>query len=229
MDKARAFFIVCAGLFHIALVSTALVCSVAAVAAQDSVAVQWADPSSVRSLPYPERRTFFITNAGAYGRMAGDLGRGGPVRVIVDWGAMVNRSPKHAVGGSWFIASDEVGVSSGPVLRWRRWLGPTSSLDVAVGTPITGTQVVRPGSVLGLVKYNPVEWFGLAARPELVRHGNYGFYDDQGKHQYVASGMKARLYLGAEFGSKRGLVIGAITVGAVALLAGAIAASGGIL
>lgn len=176
-------------------------------AAEDSVAVRSTDE------PYPERRVFYVTNSGAYVRLGSGLG-GGRMRVILDGGAMVDLSPKNAVGGSWFIAGDEAGLSTGPVLRWRRRLGPTQSLDFAVGTPIASDGSVRPGSLLGLVKYNPVHWFGVAARPELVRHSDYN--DAAGQRQ--VSGTKARLYLGAELGGKPGRVVG--TVAVVLLLVG---------
>lgn len=132
---------------------------------------------------------------------------------------MVNLSPKNAVGGSWFVMGDGDGFSTGPVLRWRRWLGPTKSLDVAVGTIFAGGDLARPGSVLGLVKYNPVHWFGFAARPELLRHD--GYYDNT-RYRRVGPGTMARLYLGAELSGKPGLVVGggvlALTVvGLVAL------------
>jgi hypothetical protein len=209
------------GLFLSALITTAMVRPVAAMSVEDSVEVRSAESPCLRSRPYPECRVFFVTNAGVYTRLVGGLG-GGPVRVILDGGAMVNLSPKNAIGGSWFVIGDEDGLSTGPVLRWRRWLGPTKSLDVAVGTIIAGGDVGRPGSVLGLVKYNPVHWFGIAARPELVRHS--GYYENTG-YRYVAPGTKARLYLGAEFGGKPGLVVGsgvlALTVVGLVALASA--------
>ena len=31
----------------------------------------------------------------------------------------------------------------------------------------------QPGSILASVKYNPVRWFGVALRPEMVRRAVY--------------------------------------------------------
>jgi hypothetical protein len=211
-----------AGLRGIALVIAAMVCPVVAVAAQDSVAVRSADTSSVAARPHSERRVFLVTNAGAYVQSGGRIG-GRRVSGIVDVGAMIKLSPKNAVGGSWFITGEDEGLSTGPVLRWRRWLGSTQSIDVGVGTPIAGPESVRPGSLLGLVKYNPVPWFGVVARPELVRYTAY----DPPSFQLV-SGTRTRLSLGAEFGGKPGRVLGAVAVGTLAALIVVFVASGGI-
>jgi hypothetical protein len=210
-----------AGLLRLALITTSIVCSVAVVAAQEPVAVQSADSPCLRARPYPECRVFFVTSSGAYVRVAGGLGEG-PMRGILDWGAMVNLSPKNAVGASWFVTGDEDGFSTGPVLRWRRWLGPTQSLDFGVGTVIAGVESARRGSVLGLVKYNPVHWFGIAARPELVRYNDV-VYDPAGYR--VVSGTKARLYMGAEIGGKPGLVLGGVAAVVLALGIAAFAAA----
>ena len=204
---ATRFFYVSAWLFCLALITTSMVCSVAEAAAQEPVTVQSADSPTLRARPYPECRVFFVTNSGLYFRVAGGLG-GAPMRgTFLDWGAMVNLSPKNAIGGSWFVTLDEDGASTGPVLRWRHWLGPIQSLDFGVGTVIVSSESARKGSVLGLVKYNPVHWFGIAARPELVRYNDY-VYEPTGYRG--VSGTKARLYMGAEIGGKPGLVTGSV-------------------
>lgn len=199
----------------IVLISTAMVCSVGAVAAQEPVAT---DPLCFRCRPYPECRVFFVTNSGAYFQLGARPGAS-PMRAIADWGAMANLSPGNAIGGSWFLTVGENELSTGPVLRWRRWLGPTQSIDVAVGTPVAGGNLLRPGSVLGLVKYNPVYWIGIAARPEWVRYDNEYVCDGAGCR--TLSGTKARLSLGAEAGELPGFVIGAtagVVVGVLVLV-----------
>lgn len=191
---------------RLALIATATVCSVSTVAAQEPVAVRPTHDLCFRCRPYPECRAFFVTNSGGYFQLGARRGAN-PMRAIADWGAMVNLSSKDAIGGSWFVTVAENELSTGPVLRWRRWLGPTQSLDFAVGTPVAGGNLARPGSVLGLVKYNPVYWFGIAARPEMVRYDDEYICDDAGCR--TVSGTKARLYLGAEVGELPGLVLGA--------------------
>ena len=189
-----------------------MVCSVSAVAAQESLAVRPTDGLCFRCRPYPECRAFFVTNSGAYFQFDARPGAN-PMRAIADWGAMVNLSPRNAIGGSWFLTVGENEVSTGPVLRWRRWLGPKQSIDVAIGTPVAGGNVLRPGSVLGLVKYNPAHWIGIAARPERVRYENEYVCDDAGCRP--VSGTRARFSLGVEAGEVPGFVLGA-TAGVVA-------------
>jgi hypothetical protein len=200
--------VVCA----IALFTIAMACWVAAVAAQEPVPPP--EPATVRSSggpcfrarPYPDCRVFFITNSGAYVQLGAGPGVS-PLRGTIDWGAMVNLSSTNAVGGSWFVTylHEGTGFSTGPVVHWRRWLGTTRSLDVAVGTSIVG-HAVRPGSVLGLVKYNPVDWLGVAVRPELVRYDDYNCLG-VGCAEPVTR-TKARFYLGAEAGGLPGLGLG---------------------
>lgn len=201
---------------RVVLITTAMLCWAAAAAAQSG------DSASFRARVESERRVFLVTNAGVYAGFGG-----GSILGIADLGAMANLSPRHGVGASWFIAVGENGLYTGPVLRWRRWLGPTRSIDVALGTPISGGWEIRPGSALGLVKYNLSPNFGIAARPELVRYRNEYVCDAAGCRP--VSDTRARLYLGAELGGKPGKVLGGgaaivLIVGAVA-----IAASGGIL
>lgn len=204
----------------IAPFATAMVCSVAVVAAQEPMAVRAADDLCFRAQPRAECRAFFLTNSGPYVQLdALDVDR---LRFTVDWGAMVNVSSKNAVGGSWFVFGQSGdNVSTGPVLRWRRWLGPTESLDVALGTPIfTGdSESFDVGSVLGLVKYSPVPWLGVAARPELIRSNVYNC-TQEGCPPPVRESRR-RLYLGAELGELPGLglsVAAGITVGVIMIL-----------
>jgi hypothetical protein len=191
---------------NLALVTTAMLCSVAAVAAQKPEAVRPADGLSFRARPYSECRVFILTNSGGYVQIGPGPGVS-PWRATVDCGAMVNLSPENAVGASWFVTyyHDGTVFTTGPVLRWRRWFGSTRSLDVAVGTSIGG-HAVRPGSVLGLVKYNPVYWFGVAARPELIRSDDYNCIGAGCTGPETRT--QARLYLGAEAGGLPGLGLG---------------------
>jgi len=174
-------------------------------AAQETPIPPPSHPTAEGRGPDPRPRVFYIANAGADVWLSGGSG----VRVILDGGVMVNLSSKNAVGGSWFTTAGDDGFPTGPMLHWRRWLGPTRSVDVAVGTPIAGPHSVRPGSVLGLVKYNPVPWFGVVVRPELLRQSE--FYDLH-RSRWVPSGTKSRLSLGAELGGKPGLLVGSIAL-----------------
>ncbi len=186
-----------------------------------------------RARPAPACRVFFLTNAGAYVRLLGtkvnsvvpyDTRQQSPARAIVDWGVIVNLDPRNGVGGSWFVALDEDDFSTGPVLRYRRWFTPMQSLDVAVGTPVAGGNGITTGSVLALIKYNPVHWFGVAVRPEYVRRQAYDCRTIPCTPFLEQAG---RLYVGAEFGWYPGLALSAGSGLTLAALLVAVAAGGG--
>jgi len=124
---------------------------------------------------------------------------------------MVNTSTRDAFGASVFASLDQNGFALGPALRYRRWLSPTASLEVAVGRPLAGDEAA--GAVFGLVKWSPNHWLAVAARPEIRRGVTCGpttcAYQSQG-----------RLSLGTEVGAAPGLVLtGVGAVGFVAFLA----------
>jgi hypothetical protein len=201
---------------HIALFAVALLASVAGVAAQEPGAAPPADDFCFRARPRSECRVFFVTNTGAYLQLdAPDVDQ---IRFAADWGAMVNVSSASAVGASWFLfAQSGDNVTTGPALRWRRWLGSTQSLDIALGTNVYGgaSESFDVGSVLGLVKYNPLPWLGIAARPELIRTNAY-HCTEEGCPPPVR-GTERRLYLGAEVGELSGLGLGVAAGVAVAV------------
>jgi hypothetical protein len=133
----------------------------------------------------------------------------------VDLGVMVNIARRDAIGASWFFSADDDGLTTGPVLRYRRWFDPQRSLDVAVGTPIMGSEEVETGSLYGLIKYNPVHWFGAALRPEYIRRPVYDPSTDTSHKE--GSG---RLYAGVEFSGVPGLALsaGAVVVAAAIIV-----------
>ncbi len=181
-----------------------------------------ADNPCFRARAAPECSVFFITNAGVYIKPA--TTNGASLRAIVDWGVMVNASPRHAIGGSWFVTLDEDDFTTGPVVRYRLWFEGDRSLDVAVGTPIAGGDNLKAGSILGLVKYNPVHWFGVAVRPEYVRRTVFSCVQGICAETTATSG---RVYAGVEFGWFPGLALslgGGVALGALII---AVVASGG--
>ena len=201
----------------IALFAISLVCSVAGVAAQEPGAAQAADEFCFRARPRPDCRGFFVTNSGPYLQLdALDIDQ---IRLTVDLGAMLNVTSNNAVGASWFLFGQSGdNVSMGPVMRWRRWLGPTESLDIALGTNVFSgdRESFDVGSILGLVKYNPVPWLGVAARPELVRSIVYAC-TEKGCPPPVRE-TKRRLYLGAELGELSGVGLSVAAGVAVAII-----------
>jgi hypothetical protein len=176
-----------------------------------------ADNPCFHAHPKPACSVFFLTNAGAYiGRPEGRTS----FRGTVDWGVMVNTSPRNAFGASWFVTLDEEDdFSTGPVARYRRWFGEGRSLDVAVGTPVAADQI-KPGSILASVKYSPVQWFGVALRPEAVRRTTYECVDAGCTATAPHTATSGRAYVGVEFGWVPGLVLsigGGLLAGLAAL------------
>jgi hypothetical protein len=166
---------------------------------------------SFRAHPLSDCRVFFLSNAGGYLKLSASSsippsGTQSNLRAIWDWGVMVNISPRDAIGASWFVTWDEDDVTTGPVAHYRRWFDGSRSLDVAIGTPVTGGNELETGSILGLIKYNFVDWFGVAVRPEYARYG--------------AAGSWARVFVGMEFGWYPGVgltvVGGAVSAAAIA-------------
>jgi hypothetical protein len=164
--------------------------------------------------PRPACSVILLTNAGAY---VGSRS----VRALVDWGVMFKVGGRgEAIGASLFALGDMDGVAAGPAVRYRRWRGPEASLDAAVGTSIVVSQASRnpqimTGSLYGLVKWNPKPWFGVSARPELIREmvltscGTFGCTFD--------TRSVAQLSIGVEFSGVPGFVLSLPGVLALAL------------
>ena len=142
-------------------------------------------------------------------------------RVITDLGVMRNFGPHDAIGVSWFITTDDVG-RTGPAIHYRRWLKSRRSLDVGVGVPLAdsepfeNTRIGPGGSLLGLVKYNPVPWMGIAVRPEVVRLRTG--YDCSTAPCVGITESTRRVLVGIEFSQKPGAIISAVAWGLFGLL-----------
>ena len=181
-------------------------------AAQDSTAAQSHTPLCYRARPKPACSAFLLTNFGGY-LVTGDF----PLGAVVDYGVMVNVSTRDAIGTSVFASFDPnpPGFGRGPAVRYRRWLPPSGSFDIAVGTPLAHPNTIR-GAVFGLVRWSPNHWFAVAARPEFV-HRPVGFCGGPTNTCTSEVQWRGRVPLGVEFGWVPGL---ALTVaGGVALLA----------
>ena len=166
--------------------------------------------------PLPDCKTFFLPNAGLYFSITNKYAYETRWRGVVEPGVMVNITKHDAIGGSWFFIADDDGFTTGPAIRYRRWFARERSLDVAVGTPVSSSEEVQAGSIYGLIKYNPVHWFGVAVRPEYVRRPEYS--DSSGTY---STGSSGRVYAGVEFSGMPGLALsGAGVVVAAALIIG---------
>jgi len=164
--------------------------------------------------PLPECRLSVLTEFGGYVSIDDlRLEQGG---AAVDWGLMFNWDAHNAYGAtlSLWLHSDDSNV--GPSLRYRRWFGDGSSLDLALGTAVWGFNWVEPGSIFGLVKYNPWPWLALSLRPQYLRkecaHVAWTDYDVPGPGLRPCPSDfpdrpgpgPARVYVGAELGAAPG-------------------------
>ena len=191
--------------------------------AQDSAAGQPTAPLCYRARPKPVCSAFVFTNLGGYLVLGGDTFNDTPLREVADWGVMVNVAARDAVGASLFASLDRLGFVVGPAVRYRRWLSSAAALDIAAGTPLLTTSDIQSGSVFGLVRWSPNDWFAVAARPELVRRSEFLGCGPT----TCASGVRSRgrVSLGLEFGRMPGLALTAAASVATLLLAAAAAAS----
>jgi hypothetical protein len=192
---------------------------------QDTAAGPPPAPLCYRARPKPACSAFIFTNFGAYLVLGRDELNDTPLREVADWGVMANVGTRDAVGAAVFASLDRLGFGLGPSVRYRRWLAPAGSLDVAVGAPLlTSTDNIRSGSVFGLVRWSPNDWFAVAARPELVRRPVFLGCGPTTCTSGVQS--RARVSLGLEFGHVPGLALTAAASVATLLLAAAVAAAG---
>jgi len=179
-------------------------------------------PLCYRARPRPACSAFVFTNFGGYLVLGGDTFNDTPLREVADWGVMVNATARDAVGASVFASLDRLGFVVGPAVRYRRWLSSAAALDIAVGAPLMTTGDIQSGSVFGLVRWSPNDWF--AARPELVRRSEFLGCGPTTCTSGVQS--RGRVSLGLEFGRVPGLALTAAASVATLLLAAAIAAGG---
>src|SRR5207247_9570413 len=88
---------------------------------------------------------------------------------MADWGALAHVGPRDAVGVSFFASLHADAFVLGPAVRYRRWIGPGQSVDIALGTPVLSSDYGATLSAYVLVKWNPVHCFGIAPLPEARR------------------------------------------------------------
>jgi hypothetical protein len=129
--------------------------------------------------PKEHCRTTILSNFGAYYVVTGSSSGGQPMRAVGDYGVLVNVGAQTAIGLSLFASFDTDELVLGPAVHYRRWFGSSQSLDLSLGMPLTSqydmqyTPVYTP---YGLIKYNPVHWFGIAVRPELRRYSGQSHF-----------------------------------------------------
>ncbi|MEO8450605.1 MAG: hypothetical protein ABI647_12475 [Gemmatimonadota bacterium] len=179
---------------------------------EDSTA-RW-EPTSrgcFRGRPQPFCRAFMITEFGVARELALGTGMGEHSGTLATWefGSMVNLGSRHAIGVALVAhALDAWGIGIRP--RYRTWLSPTVSLDVAAGILVRG----RAGFT-GQVALDFADYAALTAQVLSVGE-DFG----QGRRRGV------RFYLGGRLGSVPGAVTG-IAVPLFVIAAFVIACAGG--
>jgi hypothetical protein len=196
-------------------------------AARDSAAGGGPRGLCYRAQPKPGCSAFVLTNFGSYVVLGRAASGNTPLRAVADWGLMFNVSARDAVGASVFVSADRDGFGLGPALRYRRWMGRSASVELAVGAPLAiggDNYKMETGSVFGLVKWSPNHWFAVAARPELI-HGPVflGCGPISCPGDEVRS--RVRVSLGAEIGWVPGLA--ATPLGLLAMFFAAVASGSG--
>ncbi len=201
-----------------------LVCSAVLLTLPHSLPAQTAHaptPFCLRAQPRAACSAFLLTNFGSYVVLGADPLADTPFRVVADWGVMLNISSRDALGASVLASLDRLGFALGPAARYRRWLSSSTSVEIAVGTPLTATTSnIERGSLLGLVKWNTSGWFGLAVRPELVRRWLFTCGLNACTWEQTTRG---RVSLGAEFGQVPGVILSGVAAAATLVLAAIIA------
>ncbi len=168
-----------------------------------------------RSARAPRCHGFLITEFAIHPR-ANVEGEGSASYLTWDAGMMINKGD-DAWGGTLFVGVDGIaGTRVGIRGRYRRWLGPSTSVDAAAGLVFMrfngSWDPSHAPSLSGSASVNLTNWIGFGLTIEDVV-----YRDPETRHSLTA-------YPGVKFGGIPGLATTALLF---ALLA-AVAASGGI-
>jgi hypothetical protein len=148
--------------------------------------------------PAPERKMFWITEAGGIVRMVRNFGRLG---VNYEFGLMYNLNKRSALGATLYFGLG-VGNGFGIKTRYRRWLNSSFSVDISPGL-LVGAAGKDP-TFTGHVGINYKDWVALIAQVD-SRH-------------YWGSTSKIDLSLGIKLGSHAGMGLTAVSAVAGAAL-----------
>lgn len=175
--------------------------------------------------PFPECRSFMITEFGlSYGL---DKPSDESNLRLVTWelGYMVNRDEHSAIGGTLFIGVEPDGGASrlGLRARYRYWLSGNKSLDIAPGVLITGWE-----SKFGFPSFtfqtglNLNSWFAITGQVDIVRWKISGYEPtlQNGLTLFTwreKTATNPEWYLGLKFGTPAGAGIGTAAVIVAAL------------
>jgi hypothetical protein len=174
----------------------------------------------VKAAPLPACSAIVLTNFGIHAIGGGAESGSAGLRLMADWGLLINSSPHAAFGASWLLTADRDGVFTGPMIRARFWSHDSTSWEVGLGHGISETNDNAIGT-FGLIKWNLAPLVGLSLRPEWRRHTTYNcaiappFGCDPARHGAFA------LSAGIELGGIAGLVgsLSSLAAGLAALIA----------
>jgi hypothetical protein len=94
------------------------------------------------------------------------------VELFIEGGVMRTFGARNAAGVTWFLAFDNDTGSTGPGLRYRRWVTRRQSVEGGVGVPLLSWDY-EAGTLFGLIRYSPAPWIGLSVRPERIRRHTF--------------------------------------------------------
>jgi hypothetical protein len=179
-----------------------------------------------RGHPYPETRSFMITEFGVMYRLDRYPYLGGTSRLAItfDLGWMKNVGSRHAVGFSGYAMPADQTTRLGIRFRYRRWLSRSASIDVSPGVILGGEDSAieydPPGFVLGTT-LNAGDLIAVMVDAELAR--NWEFVEESPPFVTRTTHTDVTWRAGAKLGSGLGLLSAAALVGLFVY----IAASGG--
>jgi hypothetical protein len=152
-----------------------------------------------------ECRAVVLTEAGLYATTA----RGG-LRGLSTLGILVKTGISDAIGGDMFLYIDEE-QGSGWELRYRHWFDRQHTIDAGIGLPTSrenaGTNWQT--SPYMMVKWSPVEWFGLTLRPEYRSFSTIKSWWDPGTGYHTSTSQRGHWYFsgGVELAGPTGFAI----------------------
>lgn len=124
-----------------------------------------------RGRPLPRCSAFWITEFGLAARLTPAEFANGP---LYTWelGGMKNRGTRNALGAALFVEGSDEGGAWGLRPRYRRWLNPKTTLDLAPGIAIGGDRNLTPG-FSGHVALNFADYFALTSTIRVARRYEY--------------------------------------------------------
>ena len=135
-----------------------------------------------RGQPRPRCAGFTVLEFGAGARLNQvstplDPYFSGNSSIYASWSAgyLENLGPQSALGAAFMVAANDDGVRYGPVLRYRRWLGPTWSVDLSPGLLVGGHDNYKSLKFPSLTADVTLNWgdrLGILAGIDQLRTGN---------------------------------------------------------